>query len=203
MISYDDPQSPAYTLWIARLQTNYTAYQAVQVLSGDAGAKSHQRLESADGRGPAVGGCGWRRRLSRLRDGSSVAFVGSYALNGWCYSQMGYPQCFDKESAVTSPSQTPYFADSIWAYGWPGDLLPASDLYAGADNASMQRFTIARHGWRAPATAPHKLAARGNLSGQDQHWFCGWPCRGRQTGKPLATSIGTKAGLHRPRGPSR
>jgi hypothetical protein len=51
--------------------------------------------------------------------------------------------------------------------GWPYETdPPASDLYAGADNASMQRFTIARHGWKSPSTAPHKIPAGATLVGK-------------------------------------
>jgi hypothetical protein len=68
---------------------------------------------------------------------------------------------------VTSPSQTPYFADSIWVDGWPWETeAPASNLYAGADKNSMQRFTIARHGWKSPALAPRKVPAGGALVGK-------------------------------------
>ncbi len=167
MISYDDPDSPTYTLWIARLQTNYTAYQAVRCCPATRVPNPISAWKAPSDEASQLAGAAGAADYPWLWDGSSIAFVGSYALNGWCYSQMGYPQCFDKESAVTSPSQTPYFADSIWVDGWPYETdPPASDLYAGADNASMQRFTIARHGWKSPSTAPHKLPAGAALVGK-------------------------------------
>jgi prepilin-type N-terminal cleavage/methylation domain-containing protein len=167
MISYDDPDSPAYTLWIARLQTNYTAFQGVRCCPATrVPSPVSDWKEPPDETQLLKGGAG-TADYPWLWQGSNIKFVGSYALNGWCYSKMGYSPCFEKESGVTSPSQTPYFADSIWVDGWPYETdPPASDLYGGGDNNSMQRFTIARHGWRSPSLAPQKLPKGAALVGK-------------------------------------
>src|SRR5262245_56636143 len=89
--------------------------------------------------------------------GANLMF-GSYAINGWFYPFKGCtplhfpndgPKCFDSDSAVTHPSQTPYFMDAVWPDIWPKATdLPTTDLFHGGtvDDQEMQRCLIARHG---------------------------------------------------------
>jgi prepilin-type N-terminal cleavage/methylation domain-containing protein len=93
-------------------------------------------------------------------DPSNVTNLGSYAWNGWLYSGtysvsdlLGLPNSWEyaTESSVTMPSATPVLADAIWTDGWPTETEgPAEDLYNGDAAEDMGRFTIARHGGRAP-----------------------------------------------------
>jgi len=93
-------------------------------------------------------------------------YIGSYAFNGWLYSS---PNLFTigpgdllgaspswqykTESSVTTPTSVPVLADSVEWDSFPIESQgPAKDLYNGncAVGKDMARYTIARHGGRAP-----------------------------------------------------
>jgi prepilin-type N-terminal cleavage/methylation domain-containing protein len=80
--------------------------------------------------------------------------IGSYAMNGWFYSDdsanSDLAKHFSRDTDVRSPSETPMFVDAVWPDLWPleTDLAP-SNLFTGqADpsNGTMGRCCIARHG---------------------------------------------------------
>jgi prepilin-type N-terminal cleavage/methylation domain-containing protein len=93
-------------------------------------------------------------------------YFGSYAFNGWLYSspnlfQIGPQDLFGAptswqyktEAGISSPVTTPLMADAIWTDSFPFESQTASaDLYNGnaAVGKDMGRYTIARHGSRAP-----------------------------------------------------
>jgi len=121
---------------------------------------------------------------------------GSYGFNTWCYSDTAAlgaasPYYFGKESAITSPTKTPYFSDSTWVDGAPLETdHPARNLYTGGDVSGMDRLTIARHGViSAPRNVPagSTLMGNNNISFADGHaepvklenlwtlnWHAGW-----------------------------
>ncbi len=111
--------------------------------------------------------------------GSSFTNVGSYAWNGWLYSGtysvsdlLGLPNSWElsKESTITQPANTPVLADAIWTDGWPTETEgPSKDLYNGNAGIDMGRFTIARHGARAPA--PLTISSSTSLPGSDNILF--------------------------------
>ena len=107
-----------------------------------------------------------------------VGFVnGSYGINNYLYnpsqlvgnnefSGMDTTRCFGKDTAITSPTLTPEFADSRRFGGNPLETdTPARNLYTGADNPSMARFTIARHKMTSPQSAPQLVPAGQKLPG--------------------------------------
>jgi len=104
-------------------------------------------------------------------------YSGSYALNGWFYTGLPDPSgwYFGKFSAVSAPTTTPLFSDSIWADVWPdAESGPAVDLFRGAVTPDFGRITIARHGIardkvprRVQGTTP--LPGAVNLSFADGH----------------------------------
>jgi len=88
-------------------------------------------------------------------------FYGSYAINGWFYTQnilnVDPTKIFIKESNVKNPSQTPMFMDSIWVDTWPDSTEPPpANLYTG-DQTGMGRICICRHGSLMPQQAPTRL----------------------------------------------
>jgi prepilin-type N-terminal cleavage/methylation domain-containing protein len=94
--------------------------------------------------------------------GSAFGY-GSYSLNGWFYTESPWDvepdNYFKSDTEAQHPSQTPYFADSIFVDVWPHtNDFPTCDLYngalSGADDAPMTRCTLARHGGRSPGQAP-------------------------------------------------
>ena len=88
-------------------------------------------------------------------------------MNGWCFSGMGSGDYFNKDSAITLPTKTPYFADCVWEDGWPRETdPPARDLYTGGAAYSIQHFTVARHGGKDAAAAPRNVPAGRPLVGR-------------------------------------
>ena len=108
---------------------------------------------------------------------SSGYVNGSYGINNYLYdtaqvagnaefSGMDTTRCFGKDYAITSPVITPEFADCRRFGGNPLETdTPARNLYLGADNPNMARFTIARHKVASPQAAPQNLPAGQPLPG--------------------------------------
>jgi len=93
--------------------------------------------------------------------GTSNWFTGSYGMNGWMYADFS-TGCFNKETDVRYPVQTPLIADAMWVDSWPAATdPPARNLYVQASpaNAGMNRFDVGRHGPNAPISAPHNVPA--------------------------------------------
>ncbi len=116
--------------------------------------------------------------------GGGAPLTGSYAINGWLYDQdpsgslksimtsgglqLGY--LFQKESAITQPSQTPFFYDSVWTDAWPMETdPPARNLLAGGSTfqttGGINRATISRHGGRPAGSAPTSVPPGSQLPG--------------------------------------
>jgi prepilin-type N-terminal cleavage/methylation domain-containing protein len=102
--------------------------------------------------------------------------LGSYAINGWLYPFTGGtqlyfpsdgPKCFGNDSAITQPSQTPFFLDAVWPDLWPKATdTPTPNLYNGGTVVAeeMQRCLIARHGGiSAPKNADIKQTLPGAI----------------------------------------
>jgi prepilin-type N-terminal cleavage/methylation domain-containing protein/prepilin-type processing-associated H-X9-DG protein len=98
----------------------------------------------------------------------------------WATTQtsVGAAGFFNKQSGIRHPSGTPTFADGTYDSGWPdasdGAGLTTYDLYNGLGKAfnapgdigkMMQRFCIARHGFKDPASAPQAAPASSLLPG--------------------------------------
>src|SRR5438105_42646 len=67
--------------------------------------------------------------------------------------------CFNKETNVKRPTDTPLFGDSVWVDGWPWETdAPSRDLYTGAaGGAGMSRIAVARHGAKSASAAPRDV----------------------------------------------
>jgi prepilin-type N-terminal cleavage/methylation domain-containing protein len=91
--------------------------------------------------------------------------TGSYSINGWLYFYDTKPggvstwvqdsaKFFQKDTAVSQPSMTPFFMDAIWPDTWPVITdLPPANLYLGNVNSALGRICIARHPFLRNATA--------------------------------------------------
>ena len=143
------------TLWIGRLQTNYSAINASRFCPAAPEQTPWQPFTGEAYEWFGAVNYPWNWNYQSLVD----EFQGSYGINGWCYSDMdSSPGFFDKESSIILPATTPFFSDSIWVDGWPEtNDVPTYDLYDGGDNFSMQHLTITRHGWNNPAQAPRSI----------------------------------------------
>ena len=81
--------------------------------------------------------------------------TGSYAINGWLYSQSVYnppgdpnfgPKYFIRDTSFVVPTLTPVFMDSIWPDSWPqGTDPPSTDLTKGTDLSPFGRISAPRH----------------------------------------------------------
>src|SRR5262245_29059540 len=144
-VNYD--QWPA--LWMLRLERQYSAISKVRICPT---AKERTPDQLKKDNTPT----GWVTRAWLVED-SQTNYQGSYALNGYCYTDDPYanPQFrFRTESSIQQPSRTPFFADAIWVDAWPlaGDL-PARNLFNGDSFAGggLSRIAIPRHA--APLSA--------------------------------------------------
>jgi len=179
LISYEDP-SGAYNLWIARLQTNYSAFQNVRCCPATPPPIPISKWKTPQDEAALLAGNAGTADYPWLWNVNGT-FVGSYGINGFCYGDgwvedLGDPHeyFYQKLSDVTQPALTPYFSDSIWVDGWPHEEdVPATDLYAGSDsyNGGMDRVTIARHYYRAPGAAPRHVLPGAPLVGGDNVAF--------------------------------
>jgi prepilin-type N-terminal cleavage/methylation domain-containing protein len=91
---------------------------------------------------------------------SLPTYGGSYTFNGWLYTGtystsdlLGLPDSWEysTDSSITQPTTVPLIADGMWVDGWPTETEgPSKDLYNGNADEDMGRFTLARHGGKAP-----------------------------------------------------
>ena len=165
MLSYNDPAG-SYSLWMLRLQKSYSQTLGTRNCPAAPDPQGAWQPKNAALYGFGTADYPWYWSGGDPLPGNQHN-DGGYAINGWCYSQMGYAQSYEKEAMVALPVKTPYFADSVWVDGWPSETdIPARNLYLGADDNSMQRFTIARHGGNGAGAAPRNVPAGTTLPGR-------------------------------------
>ncbi len=111
--------------------------------------------------------------------------TGSYSINGWMYyyetknngistwiGASDLPKFFQRDSAVSQPSQTPFFMDAIWPDTWPiASDLPPRDLFLGDVNSSIGRICLARHPFvtNAKSANGQRLPSAINMGYTDGH----------------------------------
>ena len=162
MISYDDP-SGAYSLWIGRLEKNYSQINKSRICAATPDPGTWQQKAEAAYAGFGVADYPWNWGVF---GGANAAYLGSYAINGYCYTGNSGDE-FNKETSIAFPSKTPYFSDSTWVDTWPSETdTPSRNLYSGANDNGMQRLTIARHGGKGAAVAPRWVSAGATLPGR-------------------------------------
>src|SRR6266511_1221134 len=139
-VNYD--QWPA--LWMLRLQQQYSAIKDVRICptARERTADRLRRDRSSEG---------WVNRAWLVDGGGTNYYQGSYALNGYCYTDDPYANPkfrFKTEADVLQPVRTPFFADAIWVDAWPlvGDR-PARNLVDGDKfvEGGLSRIAIPRH----------------------------------------------------------
>jgi len=98
-----------------------------------------------------------------------TAYQGSYALNGYFYSDSPYDSpkySYQNESDIRFPTRTPVFADSIWVDAWPlmsdrpADNLVDFEILRGG----LPRLAIPRHAC-TPLVAVRNFNPRDTLPG--------------------------------------
>ena len=159
MVRYTDTGN---YLWIARLQTNYEALQGVRCCPATPAPNPLSKWKAPKDETPALAGAAGTADYPWRWTGSATTYIGSYAINAWCYGNadqvfgMSGNWVYHRESNMANPSLTPFFSDSIWVDCGPIETdPPARDLYSGSDaSGGMDRVTIARHGYKAAGLAP-------------------------------------------------
>jgi prepilin-type N-terminal cleavage/methylation domain-containing protein/prepilin-type processing-associated H-X9-DG protein len=113
--------------------------------------------------------------------------TGSYAFNGWLYSQSAYnppknadgsptlyaPMYYARDTSIYQPTLTPVLTDGVWPDAWPMRTdMPATDLFKGSGGADgLSVSCITRHPFvpGATVTAGQKLPSAVNMSYADGH----------------------------------
>ena len=160
-------------LWMDLLQKKYNAIKKVRYCPTAPERDAVSLKKDSSGGGTTV--------RAWLVAGDRDSFQGSYALNGYLYSQSPYgdaSKMFANEFAVSEPTKTPFFADAIWVDAWPLETdLPARNLYNGDSfsGAGLSRFAIPRHASGASARGiqnwnpKNQLPGSINISFADNH----------------------------------
>jgi prepilin-type N-terminal cleavage/methylation domain-containing protein/prepilin-type processing-associated H-X9-DG protein len=170
MISYNDSGDD---LWIARLEADYYAFQGVRCCPATTVPTPASAWKAPGDEVTSLANAAGTADYPWRWTGNVTNYIGSYALNAWCYGNadqvfgMSSTGVYHKESHITTPALTPYFSDSIWVDCSPDEAdQPSADLYSGSDTSGgMDRVTIARHGYRAAGAAPRHVPAGTPLVG--------------------------------------
>ena len=185
LLSYYDPMDVAdnystLTLWMARVQTNYnlkgssrccpSGPEMLDSKGNSAWVSFNKGVNNSGNTGgnPDLGTADHPYRWDPATWGyGGTIYQAGYGING--YTESGNPynkagEGFEKDSAMSSPAITPYFADSIYAEGDPSSVGTTDndagtwDLYNGY-NSGLGRVAIARHGGKGPSSAPRSIPA--------------------------------------------
>jgi len=181
VFAYVDQDDPGLgnDLWMGTL-SNYVAVQKVEVCPV---TTVPPPVPGANNPGDAATAWNWGAI-------PTIPWQGSVGLNGWLYQFSGSPEfgaatdpngLFLKPTNIKVTTLTPVFFDEVWVDTWPLSIPPdppARDLYTGdftTAGGGINRETIARHGSKAPGSAPRSwpfgaaLPGAINMSFADGH----------------------------------
>ena len=136
-------------LWMLCLRERYRISDKVRICPS---APERSAEEMARDASPF----GTLKRAWLVRHKKMNSFNGSYALNGYFYSESPYDDknFFRSEADIRDPAKTPFFADSLWVDAWPLPTdRPGTNLFGGDALilGGLPRFAIPRHGFVASA----------------------------------------------------
>jgi prepilin-type N-terminal cleavage/methylation domain-containing protein len=153
-------------LWMRKLMTRYSAVNGVRICPS-----APERSEAQLKRDSSAGG--WVNRawlVAGTVNGRATNYQGSYALNGYLYTDSPYgdkAKMFGSESSMVAPALTPFFGDSVWVDAWPVETdRPARNLVTGDDftGGGLSRFAVPRH-VAGPGAASKNFSAANKLPG--------------------------------------
>ena len=130
-------------LWMLRLKAQYSAIDKVRTCPTAPERSAAQLRKDSSPEG-------WVTR-AWLVAGNNTNYQGSYALNGYLYTESPYGDAkdfFRSESDLAFPVKTPFFADAIWVDAWPlVNDRPARNLFDGDkfSGGGLSRIAIPRH----------------------------------------------------------
>lgn len=160
-------------LWMRRLAIGYSAINEVRFCPAAPERNSVQLKKDRSGEG-------WVNRAWIVDNGGTNYYQGSYALNGYLYSDDPYAEAalrFRTESDIQDPVRTPFFADAIWVDCWPKETdRPARNLVDGDkfQAGGLSRVAIPRHSASLSAASKtfnvkDKLPGAINVGFSDNH----------------------------------
>jgi prepilin-type N-terminal cleavage/methylation domain-containing protein/prepilin-type processing-associated H-X9-DG protein len=178
-LSYTDDSKSSFFPDYAANNTGANLYNTVWI----------DALTLSTGNVAAIRNCPSATRVNPITTGQAVGFCdtpwlqatgvpGSYAFNGWLYSDDASTAesvsagasayMFQKASAITHPASTPVLQDSVWVDFWalPTDK-PANNLYTcdGDSFDGLTRICTPRHGSNAASAAPRSFNISTTLPG--------------------------------------
>jgi prepilin-type N-terminal cleavage/methylation domain-containing protein/prepilin-type processing-associated H-X9-DG protein len=180
LISYTDPNAgSSFNLWMARIQTNFNLKAASRCCPSAPELAIFVCYNKSVGSNPDLGTADhpyqWK---PQTWGGSGTTYQGGFGISGYAESANPYTtaaNAFEKESAIKSASQTPYFADAIFAdfTAATSDSSSPWDVYDGGNNGpGLCRAVIARHGGAGPSAAPRSIpTGAGRLPGSSDVGF--------------------------------
>jgi len=146
-------------IWLAALEDDYSQVHAVRLCPLAQEVKPGTRWYAVDMQAAWT----WPSKVK-----PNFNYTGSYALNGWLYSDVGAysgPPYFANFNTIRTPAQTPFFMDAIWADAWCTSRDgPAVNLVRGALTPDFGRITIGRH--MPPSKVPTNLRGFDPLPGR-------------------------------------
>jgi prepilin-type N-terminal cleavage/methylation domain-containing protein/prepilin-type processing-associated H-X9-DG protein len=149
-------------LWMNRLRNRYAAIDQVRYCPSAPKRTAAQLKKDSSPEG-------WVSRTWLVAD-SKTNYQGSYALNGYLYSEDPYSDKkyrFISESDLKETSRTPFFSDAIWVDAWPLETdRPARNLFDGDkfSGGGISRLAIPRHS-ASPSAAIKNFDPKGALPG--------------------------------------
>lgn len=146
-------------IWLAPLESNYAQVHGVRLCPLAQQVKPGTSWYAKD----MNAAWSWPSQIT-----PGVTYSGSYALNGWLYSDVGAyngPPYFGNFTTIRNPTLTPFFMDAIWADAWCNSKDgPAVNLTRGSLSPDFGRITIGRH--LSPSKVPTNLRGFDPLPGQ-------------------------------------
>jgi prepilin-type N-terminal cleavage/methylation domain-containing protein len=165
-------------LWMQTLVAYSSRVDAIRLCPVAAARPAHPIDSTA---GTASAPWAW----SMLMNTYNATNTGSYSINGWMYyyavanngistwiGASDIPKFFQKDSAISQPSLTPFFMDAIWPDTWPiATDMPPRDLFLGDVNSSLGRISLARHPFvpNAKSASGKPLPSAINMGYADGH----------------------------------
>lgn len=180
LISYTDPNAGgSFNLWMARIQTNFNLKAASRCDPAAPEMPTFTCFNKAISSNPDLGTADhpyqWK---PSTWGGTGTIYQGGFGISSFAQSENPYSPAayaFNKESAIKSAAQTPYFADAIYADFTPAttDYSSPWDVYNGGNNGpGLCRAAIARHGGAGASAAPRSIpTGAGRLPGSSDVGF--------------------------------
>ena len=148
-------------LWMLTLQRRYSAIDKVRICPTAPERSAAQLARDCSPYGTL--------RRAWVVIGRKTNYQGSYALNGYFYTDGPYgdpKNWFRSEADIVYPTKTPFFADALWLDAWPTVTdRPTTNLFDGDKfpGGGLSKIAIPRH---ASRSAPAKrLDQRNTLPG--------------------------------------